>query len=257
MTSQQVQQLLEHPRLTAYTALIEKYLHPSVDISMLNQLPLPQHSRFGGEAYVPADFVWPQHPEGDYYFLGQIDCAEIINRPPLLPAHGLLAFFFAQDAEGEVFWGDEGYVRAYYWPDCQGFRLYPQPPNAALASGDLLLNTASRRIVLQGGMDLPLCTELYADDEEAGSQLLRVLQDEGIWAQIMGEEVSDHLLGYPFYQSLAYDPTPPDGNWLPLLCIASHDVFWWNWHDDDYLTVFIEYDTLAAGDFSVLRCDAG
>ena len=66
----------------------------------------------------------------------------------------------------------------------------------------------------------------------------------------------DHLFGYPSVSSLAYDPTP-EGDWVPLLDLWSHEDLDWCWHDGDYLHIAIERSKLAAGDFSELASDAG
>ena len=220
----------------------------SVDIRVTARLPLDHESRFGGHPLVPEDFAWPQHAQGDYYFLGQINFGEIVEAPPILPKSGLLSLFYALDADGEVFWGDEGYIVGYYWPTSAGLVLMPQPDNDALRAGGIVLRFQSRKIELQTGVDLPRHEDLDVAWPAGKEDML---------AALAGLELAeDYLLGYPSYTRLAYDPTPGPA-WLPLLTVTSHDTFDWCWHDGDKLMVFIERERLAACDFSRLQADAG
>ena len=211
---------------------------PSVAIELSGATPAPGNSRFGGRPLVPVGFDWPEHEDGEYRFLGQINFTEIKQRPKLLPDTGLVSIFFADDEDGEVFWGDDGYVLGYYWDDTTGFELFdsaPEPP-------------ATRPLELTGSIDIPRHSYLREDwpfDEDALSELMEAIQPAG-----------DYLLGHPSFTSLAYDPTPDPG-WTSLLTVHSWDRFDWNWHDGDKLMVFIETDKLASRDFSHLKSDAG
>jgi uncharacterized protein YwqG len=68
---------------------------------------------------VPEGFQWPSHDLGEYRFLGQINFIEISSPPSMLPASGLLSLFYAYDEDGEIFWGDPGYVLAFYWENLE------------------------------------------------------------------------------------------------------------------------------------------
>ena len=83
---------------------------PCANITLADDAGTDAGSRFGGHPFLPADFTWPSHDVGEYRFLGQIDFSEIVNRPESLPDSGLLSIFYAFDEDGEVFWGDDGYV---------------------------------------------------------------------------------------------------------------------------------------------------
>ncbi len=225
-----------------------RLVRPCVDICVTSRPPLDHESRFGGHPLVPVGFVWPQHPQGDYYFLGQINFSEIANVPPPLPQVGLLSLFYVLDASDEIFWGDDGYIVGYYWPETTGLVLMSQPDNDTLHDGNVVLRFQSRKIELQTGVDLPRHEDLDVEWPAEKDRLLESLENL--------ELAEDYLLGYPSFDSLAYDPTPGP-EWLPLLTVASHETFDWCWHDGDKLMVFIERDRLAACDFGYLKADAG
>lgn len=123
-----------HPVLASHAEFLRGMLKPCVRIQVTDQLPRDAQSRFGGIPLLPPGFAWPQHEVGVYRFLAQIDFSEIANRPESLPEAGLLVLFYAEyapdsDGEEEIFWGDEGYVKAAFSriPPC----LSPRPRRAA------------------------------------------------------------------------------------------------------------------------------
>lgn len=212
---------------------------PCVHIRLSDDPIKESGSRFGGHPYLPPDFQWPEHEDGEYRFLGQINFAEIVDRPASLPESGLLAIFYAFDEDGEIFWGDDGYVLGYYWPTVDGHSTFDSPTEDV---------PDSVAIELTGGIDIPRHQDLRSDwpfDADALYELTDALE--------LG---SEYLLGYPSFTSLAYDPTP-EGDWISLLTVHSLDEFDWCWHDGDKLMVFIEAGKLAKKDFSNLKSDAG
>lgn len=59
---------------------------------------------------VPAGFSWPEHPDGHYAFVGQINFADLPEgpgRPAELPASGLLSLFYGLDEKDNIFWRDD------------------------------------------------------------------------------------------------------------------------------------------------------
>jgi uncharacterized protein YwqG len=260
--------------LKAHADYLHRIARPCVNITLNKTAPTISGSRFGGHPFVPADFQWPQHDIGIYRFLGQIDFAEVaaaraaqhantaMNTPTdaahtdapsadavgALPASGLLALFYAEDEEGEVFWGDDGYVLGFYWPQTEGHALMHAPAGKA---------PKAKALTFTHSLDLPQHIELRqdwpfenADDEEAALECLATEARE-----VLGNG-EDYLLGYPSFYSLAYDPTPGEG-WTALLTVKSHDHFNWCWHDGDKLMIFIEAEKLQALDFGRLKTDAG
>ena len=223
-----------------YSDYILSLAKPCVGIGLVGgNLIKESGSRFGGHPYLPPDFQWPTHDVGEYRFLGQINFSEIAERPASLPDCGLLALFYAFDEDGEVFWGDDGYILGFYWPKFDGHSLFASPTD------DIPDGIA---IELTGGIDIPRYWDLRSDwpfDKYALDELTDALDDN-----------REYLLGYPSFTSLIYDPTP-EGNWISLLTVGSLDEFDWCWHDGDMLMVFIEADKLAARDFSLLKSDAG
>jgi uncharacterized protein YwqG len=196
-------------------------------------------SRFGGHPYVPEDFSWPIHDVGQYRFLGQIDFADIAQRPSALPDSGLLTLFYADDEVGDVFWQDDGYVLGFYWPTTDGHALFDSPVDDV---------PEPLGIRATGGVGIPQFEELRTDwpfDRDVIAEL----------ADHLGPD-ENYLLGYPSFTSLAYDPTP-EGDWISLLTLDSLGTLNWCWHDGDKLMVFIEPSKLADCDFGHLKSDAG
>jgi uncharacterized protein YwqG len=231
--------ITSNPALAPYKDYLLKTAKPSVEITITKQGPNKLESKFGGNPLVAPGFEWPVHATGEYRFLGHINFSEIVNRPETLPELGLLSLFYAQDEDGELYWGDDGYILGYYWPDLECLSVV-KPPYKDGAK--------AKRIELRGGFDLPRHAELrddwpFTDD---------VLDDNMEQLKL----ASDYMLGYPSFYSLAYDPNPGK-DWCTLLTLDSHDQFDWCWHDGDKLMVFIEAKKLAARDFSYLKADAG
>lgn len=244
-----------NPELREHAYYLHTLIRPSVRIRINQERPTGVQSYFGGSPMVPADFAWPEHDVGLYYFLGQINFADIENRPAELPESGVLSLFYADynpqsDNDGDIFWRDEGYVKAWYFEDLS--QLVPmQAPHGR--------SVKAKSITLAGELDIPRHVDMLADCPFDPEVLEDALKVEG---EFPGPDASieslatDYLLGYPSYYSLAYDPTPGP-EWVSLLTLHSHDAFEWCWHDGDKLMVFIERDKLQARDFSVLACDAG
>lgn len=211
---------------------------PSVAIELVDEPLADACSRFGGRPLVPSDFTWPAHPIGEYRFLGQINFAEIEGLPAELPNRGLLSLFYAFDEDGEIFWQDDRYIVGYFW---ERFEEH------VLSTRDFG-RVAGIRIRLKGSIDIPLRQELYNDrclDWKSLTDLRDAIETGGA-----------HMLGYPRYNSLAYDPTPSP-TWTHLLQVASFDELDWCWHDGDPLMIFIETEKLAARQFDALKADAG
>lgn len=251
------QLVASHPVLAAHQDFLRGLVRPCVRIHITDRAPQGVQSRMGGVAMLPSDFAWPQHAVGVYRFLGQINFAEIEGRPACLPASGLLVLFHAEydpgseEPEEEIFWGDEGYVKAWYFED-----LAALVPTRAPHGGSV----AGRRITLSGELDLPRHRDLR-EDWPFDAAVLEAALDDGPDAMPGRPSpgallACDYLLGHPSYYSLAYDPTPGP-QWVSLLTLHSHEAFEWCWHDGDKLMVFIEQHRLAARDFSALQCDAG
>lgn len=230
-----LEKLLADPRWSAHRDYLHAIAKPSVSIQIAPEAPQDLDCRFGGSPMVPADFVWPTHAVGLYKFLGQFNFAQISNRPELLPDTGMLSLFYAEDEYGDVFWGDEGYVLGFYWP--QSANLLAQLNPYAKAQ-------VCQKLSLTGALDYPRHCELRTDwpfDTELLAEFDALLPRE-------------YLLGYPSNNTLAYNPTPA-GDWCSLLTLDSNDLY--QWHDANKLMVFIESEKLAARDFSALKCDAG
>lgn len=238
--------------LAPHADYLQRLVRPAVRLSP-SPGPDPDalSSRLGGDPMLPAGFVWPQAEVGWYRFLGQIDFGEV-PETDLLPHRGLLSLFFNEDEDGEVFWGDEGFVLGFCHADTTGLVPTPPPEDVRRATRDLWdSDPSTRALAFAKTVDLPTIFEMLPDcpfDDEARDAYDQLLDE--------ADAGSDHLLGYPRGYSLAYDPTPGP-EWLTLLTLASHDPLQLCWHDGDHLSVFIEEARLREGDFSRLASDAG
>ncbi len=232
--------------LADHADFLHSLVKPAVNIERRDNPITPGISKFGGYPDVPKGFKWPQHNQGNYRFLCQIDFAQIADSPPLLPKNGLLSLFVADigisEEEPAISWGDPGYVVGYYFN--QGTALIPLKSQCQ--------DQEQVAITFETTIDLPFQEELVKEwplseeqKEDLFSNIRRDLQREG-----------DYLLGYPQYHTLAYNPTPK-GDWISLITLNSQEELDWHWHDEDRLMVFIEPNKLQAVDFSNLKADAG
>lgn len=221
---------------------------PSVEILTAKARVAKGCSKFGGSPDLPADFQWPQHKLGPYRFIGQINFADIPTGRHGLPNGGLLSFFYAHDENGESFWGDPNYVRAYRFDKSDA--LKPVEPPAAVRLGSTAV------LKFQLGVDVP--PRPWPSNESAAKKWpISEDQEDAYWdLRCKLHPSGRYLLGYPFNTTLAYDPTPGP-KWRSLLTLNSDDKLEWCWHDDDWLVTFIEERRLRAGDFSRIKSDAG
>ena len=229
--------------LGAYSEFIRQATKETVDVRIVSGTAGLLESRFGGAPALPPGFEWPKHDLGRYQFLGQINFSEIESAPPPLPSSGLLSLFFATDPDGEIFWGDPGYVLGYYFHDVADLvpQASPEEPDPHVC-----------KIALESSVGLPSSPDLKLEYPFSG-------EDEDRFFYELPEKINaptDYLLGYPSFNTLAYDPTP-EGDWISLITLRSHEQLDWCWHDGDKLMVFIERQKLEGRDFSNLNCDAG
>ena len=163
-----------------------------------------------------------------------------------LPRTGLLSFFYAHDEEGESFWQDPDYVRAYHFAEIETLQSRETP--AAVRLG------ATMRVALTADVDVPP----WPWDQSALARWPTAESMRDAYWEFRSElhPTGAYLLGYPFNTTLAYDPTPgPD--WCSLLTLPSNDDLEWSWHDGDYLVAFIEKERLRQREFSRIKADAG
>jgi uncharacterized protein YwqG len=161
----------------------------------------------------------------------------------LLPVKGLLSVFVADDEEQQYFWGNDGYAKVFFFPEIDDLMPLVDYP---------LHNQPCVPVRLESSMNLPWRRDLLKDVAMSEGQIEELTWD--IFRQI--DFNANYLLGYPFYNTLAYDPRP-DETWTSLLTLRSIDELGWHWHDGDKLMLFIEKDKLAKGDFSYIKSDAG
>ena len=92
-------------------------LRPAIRLWPVPLSAEPTASRLGGLPVVPEDFVWPAYKEEPFWFLGQINCAELGARAKAfgLPQVGLLSFFGDGDDVSGCFPAAGGKI--YYFAD--------------------------------------------------------------------------------------------------------------------------------------------
>ena len=247
------QRLDASPLLREHKSYFLNLAQPAVAIRLDKARGKPLQSRFGGQPMVPAGFAWPQHPDGHYLFVGQINFAELPDgpgRPAELPSSGLLSLFYGLSQDDSIFWRDADYLKAFYWPDTSDMHEIQAPHK---------WTTASRALQFENSIDIPRHEELRSDwpvDFDDLYDWFDALEESG-------ELPRDYLLGRPSWDSLGYDPTPDpqeypsSSHWRSLLTLQSHDDFHWCWQDGARLMAFIEDDKLRAQDFSRLQVDCG
>ena len=118
---------LEEFELTEHRDFLLKLARPSINLMMGEGKSTPGCSKAGGSPDVPKDFAWPEHEIGPYRFVCQLNLANLPKGSKGLPAAGLLSFFYAHDEEGEVFWQDPDYVRAYHFKDLKSLQSMKPP----------------------------------------------------------------------------------------------------------------------------------
>lgn len=241
------------PVLQAHKQYFLDLAQPAVAIRLGKGQGQPLQSRFGGQPMVPPGFTWPEHPDGEYLFVGQINFAELPegpDRPANLPTSGLLSLFYGMDQEDVIFWRDEDYLKAFYWPDTTDFHELQAPHD---------WGTASREVLFENCIDIPRHEELRKDWPVDMDELYDWFEE----LEESGDLPRDYLLGRPSWDSLGYDPTPTQDEypsqspWRSLLTLQSHDELNWCWQDGARLMAFIEEDKLRAKDFSRLQVDCG
>lgn len=241
------------PLLQAHKQYFLDLAQPAVAIHLGKDKGQPLQSRFGGQPMVPPGFTWPEHPDGHYLFVGQINFAELPkgpDRPADLPSSGLLSLFYGFDEDDAIFWRDEDYLKAYYWPDTSGFQEIQAPH---------CWSTRSWALQFENCIDIPRHEELRQDWPVPFEELYDWFDK----LEENGDLPGDYLLGRPSWDSLAYDPTPnqvehpSQSRWCSLLTVQSHEKLHWCWQDGARLMAFIEDDKLRAKDFSRLQVDCG
>ena len=203
-------------------------------------------SKLGGFPEVPEDFEWPKHEFGDYHFALQINLSEIKFETPL-PKTGMLSFFIANDDDKNVFFGAKDYAKIYYFEEGTPLKTYVNP-NLNYSNIEYCL-----RIDLHENVDIPYRKDLFKEKGLNKKQMDYVCDKI---PDMVSKKTYSYLFGYPYYNTLGYDPRKTD-EWVSLLTLRSDICFSWDWDWDEFLMFFIEKDKLAKGDFSNIRTDLG
>ncbi|MBE6919236.1 MAG: DUF1963 domain-containing protein [Ruminococcaceae bacterium] len=242
----------------------------------------PDGSKIGGLPYLPADFTWPTFTDGDgqtrpLSFFCQIDLtgAKPYDRDNLLPAHGLLVFFY--DCES-FRWGfdptDKGAARVFYFPDTVGFAPCTLPEG--LYEGHImpeLALTFAARASYPAFEELEMHSDLCCDweayeaalaqlgiDAEAEMQGHKLLGYANVIQGEMLTECERVTRGYGCGSPADYQATPEAAraqirqhaaDWLLLLQLDTieKDDFQWMFGDCGMLYYYIRKQDLAAGNF--------
>lgn len=232
---------LEELGLSSEKELLKPYIKPSINIEFSDKSSIKSH--FGGNPRLITGTPWPEHEFGPYRFLAYIDFAEVKDENSLLPMDGILNLFVADDSEGRTFWGDEGYIKGIYYKKGEKLRINKSPKSVA--------NPEKYLIEFKKSLDLPPSKihEFDFGEEYEDTYFIHEMRNDL-------NESGHHLLGYPGYCTLAYDPTPSP-EYISLLTLSSDNDLEWCWHDGDKLMIFIEKEKLLKRDFSNLKSDAG
>jgi uncharacterized protein YwqG len=230
---------------------------PAVDIELFKSLDrVTRHfgkehkgpkSRFGGSPDLPWGAAWPEHAQGPYAFLAQIDFTEVAEgcgaassdmQALGLPRDGLLSLFFAHNQSGESF-RQPGYIKAWFHRKSTLLETVKPPQAVTFDAG------ASVRFA--PAVDLPASKDQYPGWR---------IEDE-LWKKVgaLRDQLHarrDFLLGHPTHGR------SPGPQWTQLLNVATReDVAAWRWPGGGRLMVFVETARLEKRDFSALIADAG
>ncbi len=214
-----------------------------IEIDLLRTEPTTGNSKFGGIPDLPLGFKWPKHEFGYYRFLGQINFKDIQTKHDLLPADGVLSLFVADDERLDRYEETSHWARGYYFP-----------PNNKLVQTDhpKKKSQPGTAVSFDYNIDLPFREHLI------GTWPLNGEEKERFFGTLVDKltRATNSVLGYPYYNTLDYNPTPK-GDWMLLLNLSSDKKLDWLWGDEDLLMIFIEQEKLKLKDFSDLRIDIG
>jgi uncharacterized protein YwqG len=208
-------------------------------------------SKMGGHPEVPVGFKWPKHEFGDYRFALQLNLNEI-EFSSQLPKRGMLSVFIANDEDNNVFYGDDDYAKVFYFDESEPLETYVNT-NLDYSYRDYCL-----RINMEEAVDIPYREELFKN-RGRGIRGLNKRQLAYVCDKvpaIVNKKTYSYLLGYPYYNTLAYDPRRTD-EWTSLLTLRKEPTLSWDWDWNSFLMLFIEKDKLAKGDFSNIKSDLG
>ncbi|MBW2960548.1 DUF1963 domain-containing protein [Mesonia sp. JHPTF-M18] len=153
-------------------------------------------SKLGGDPEVPADFEWPKHEFGDYRFIAQFNLSEI-TFPSALPKTGMLSIFVADDEDQNIFWGADEYAKVFYFKEDEELQTYV---NTNIKPS---LRTFGFQTLFEQTIDIPHRPELFKENELNKRQLSYVCDKI---PSLIRKGGYNYLLGYPYHNSLAYDP---------------------------------------------------
>lgn len=217
---------------------IRSNILPAIEIELCSK-DTSSLSKLGGQPLLPNNFEWPEPNVGEYQFLGQFNFAEMPQTNSNLPKSGLLSLFYNYEENGEAFWGDDGFVIAYFFPNIENLTLI-QSPNQLISPETPISFSLTASFPLR---------EEVVENWPFDYDVINEIEEELSFP-------SNYFLGHPLYNTLAYNPCPGP-NWTQLLNLSSIEQLNWCWHDGDRLLVFIENEKLSKNDFSCLKCDAG
>lgn len=100
--------------LARHHVYLREVVRPAIDILRTNSSQTLAGSRFGGSPDLPPSAPWPTHQWGPYWFLAQINFAEIPSGEHRLASSGLLSLFYVDDPELAHFYDDHNYVIAQF-----------------------------------------------------------------------------------------------------------------------------------------------
>ncbi len=229
--------------LSQHQDFIASLVKTVIEIDLLRTETTSGNSKFGGVPDLPHGFKWPKHEFGPYRFLGQINFKDIHPKHELLPADGVLSLFVADDENLDRYEETAHWARGFYFP-----------PDIKLVQTEHPKKRGQPATAVSFGynIDLPFREHLvdkWPLNDQEKERFFETLVDKLTRA-------TNSVLGYPYYNTLDYNPTPK-GDWVLLMNLSSDKKLDWLWGDEDLLMIFIERQKLLEKDFSNLRIDIG
>lgn len=248
MNHKELNQLISRYGMDHHRDFLLNIARPSINIFIGEFEPLPRSSKFGGSPDVPCDFIWPTHAKGQYKFLAQFSLSDPAFKGFGLPTDAMLSFFHSASTDGyeEYFEGVES-IRVFLFKGLA--ELSPRVPPPPVD------RSPCRAVDLKPGLSLP--DKEWCKANSIPWPIVSYADSDCFW-EIRLDTIpgSSFLFGYPFNNTLAYDPTPGP-EWRSLLTLGSHDEMDWSWHDGSWMVTFIKEQSLRSGDFSLIKSDAG
>lgn len=244
MNTERFEKLIKKDGFPKYKSFLRGQLRSAIDFVAQKKAPGRAASKFNGDPDLPPGFSWPQHDEGPYRFVCQLNFSELPEVDVAMPKQGLFSLFVKDypDQDEQLPW-ESDFAKGFYF-----------------GTGETLVPTATPEMVRLGqcvslaftsGVDLPF----GGYDDEIWKAMEQAVDYDALRGELRTERSIGRLLGFPTHGTVLDDLTPGP-EWGTLLNLKSDDDLAFGWMDGDRLSAFIEHDRLAQEDFSNLKTEA-